>query len=156
MGGGSCSITLYLTAPRQGLSLKLRIGWWPVSPRDPPVSGIPNSGVTGSATPSFSCRCQGFELRSLHPCSKCSYLLGYSPSPRTSIFKIYSCIPLLESQTSHSRQALYHRAPCNPNNPHFLVKPQAGFHTQPSFRDSHCPLTDARDSLVMAVFHLWG
>lgn len=34
----SCSITLYLTALRQGLSLKLQIGWWSVSPKDPPVS----------------------------------------------------------------------------------------------------------------------
>ena len=35
-----CSIILHLIPLRQGRSLNLKLGWWPPSPSDPPVSAL--------------------------------------------------------------------------------------------------------------------
>lgn len=41
----SCSVPLCLFLLRQSLSVKLELNWWPVNPRDPPVSAFTVLGL---------------------------------------------------------------------------------------------------------------
>ena len=79
----SCSITLHLIPFRQGLSLNLELGYQPANPCDPSVSPPPPSVELQMyiAMMGFSCRCWGFEFRSLCLHSKCAYLQNHHPRP---------------------------------------------------------------------------